>query len=242
MLQRKRMRLRLWMWMWMWIWIKQALTHTLAILLQVSTPTGIISHFVNLQVVVPEAFILGSGELHVDMGSTINLVCIIEKVSLANHCTIAGNLHTKCHAAYAQYFTSLSLSPSPSRAPHHRSTCTGRRTIGWSTTTTRGGTSRLRPHRGRAPRAGSSYASRKSPTPATTPAPPATPSQQAFTSLYQKVRESQRAQRGFNSCCKLPQLQGTAGGVACCTLQLHAICIMGLPRGQIEFLVILAFK
>ncbi|XP_016952912.1 zwei Ig domain protein zig-8 isoform X3 [Drosophila biarmipes] len=46
---------------------------------QVSTPTGIISHFVNLQVVVPEAFILGSGELHVDMSSTINLVCIIEK-------------------------------------------------------------------------------------------------------------------------------------------------------------------
>lgn len=50
--------------------------------LQVSTSTGIISHFVNLQVVVPEAFILGSGELHVDMGSTINLVCIIEKVSV----------------------------------------------------------------------------------------------------------------------------------------------------------------
>lgn len=48
---------------------------------QVSTSTGVISHFVNLQVVVPEAFILGSGELHVDMGSTINLVCIIEKVS-----------------------------------------------------------------------------------------------------------------------------------------------------------------
>lgn len=47
---------------------------------QVSTNTGTISHFVNLQVVVPEAFILGSGELHVDMGSTINLVCIIEKV------------------------------------------------------------------------------------------------------------------------------------------------------------------
>jgi hypothetical protein len=49
--------------------------------LQVSTSTGVISHMVNLQVVVPEAFILGSGELHVDMGSTINLVCIIEKVS-----------------------------------------------------------------------------------------------------------------------------------------------------------------
>lgn len=36
--------------------------------------------------VVPEAFILGSGELHVDMGSTINLVCIIEKV-MVNICT-----------------------------------------------------------------------------------------------------------------------------------------------------------
>lgn len=48
---------------------------------QVSTSTGVISHFVNLQVVVPEAFILGSGELHVYMGSTINLVCIIDKVS-----------------------------------------------------------------------------------------------------------------------------------------------------------------
>lgn len=48
--------------------------------IKVSTSTGVISHFVNLQVVVPEAFILGSGELHVDMGSAINLVCIIEKV------------------------------------------------------------------------------------------------------------------------------------------------------------------
>ena len=36
----------------------------------------------NVQVVVPEAFILGSGELHVDMGSAINLVCIIEKVCI----------------------------------------------------------------------------------------------------------------------------------------------------------------
>lgn len=47
---------------------------------KVSTATGVISHFVNLQVVVPEAFILGPDELHVDMGSTINLVCLIEKV------------------------------------------------------------------------------------------------------------------------------------------------------------------
>lgn len=49
---------------------------------KVSTEKGVISHFVNLQVVVPEAFILGSGELHVDMGSSINLVCIIEKVNI----------------------------------------------------------------------------------------------------------------------------------------------------------------
>lgn len=152
---------------------------------QVSTPTGIISHFVNLQVVVPEAFILGSGELHVDMGSTINLVCIIEKVSLTMLCM---QIARAAYAQYFLYFLNLGVSFSPPRAPHHRSTCTGRKTIGWSTTTTRGATSRSRPHRVRAPRAASSYASRKSPTPATTPAPPATPSQQAFTSLYQKVR------------------------------------------------------
>ncbi|XP_070501957.1 lachesin-like [Chironomus tepperi] len=46
---------------------------------QVSTSTGVVSHQASLQVVVPEAFILGSGELHVDMGSVLNLVCIIEK-------------------------------------------------------------------------------------------------------------------------------------------------------------------
>jgi len=46
----------------------------------VSTGTGIMSHFVNLHIVVPEAFILGNGEHHVDIGSTISLVCIIEKV------------------------------------------------------------------------------------------------------------------------------------------------------------------
>jgi hypothetical protein len=57
---------------------------------QVSTSTGVISHFVNLQVVVPEAFILGSGELHVDMGSAINLVCIIEKVG-GPFCVISGH-------------------------------------------------------------------------------------------------------------------------------------------------------
>ncbi|KAK1127206.1 hypothetical protein K0M31_003755 [Melipona bicolor] len=46
---------------------------------QVARSTGILSHFVNLNIVIPEAFILGSGEHHVDVGSIINLVCIIEK-------------------------------------------------------------------------------------------------------------------------------------------------------------------
>jgi hypothetical protein len=38
------------------------------------------SHFVDLHIVVPEAFILGSGEHHVDVGSGISLICMIEKV------------------------------------------------------------------------------------------------------------------------------------------------------------------
>ncbi|CAG9863235.1 unnamed protein product [Phyllotreta striolata] len=48
---------------------------------QVSTSQGRISHFVNLQIVVPEATIQGirSGEHHVDIGSIIDLVCIIER-------------------------------------------------------------------------------------------------------------------------------------------------------------------
>ncbi|XP_075215085.1 neurotrimin-like [Lycorma delicatula] len=46
---------------------------------QVSTGTGIMSHFVNLHIVVPEAYILGSGEHHIDLGSVISLVCMIDK-------------------------------------------------------------------------------------------------------------------------------------------------------------------
>nr|CAD7196579.1 unnamed protein product [Timema douglasi] len=64
---------------------------------QVSTGTGIMSHFVNLHIVVPEAFILGSGEHHVDVGSGISLVCIIEKpmegglkfICRAHSCSVA---------------------------------------------------------------------------------------------------------------------------------------------------------
>lgn len=49
---------------------------------QVSTGTGIVSFYVHLIIAVPEAFILGQGEYHVEEGSTINLVCIVEKVRL----------------------------------------------------------------------------------------------------------------------------------------------------------------
>ncbi|XP_072942885.1 igLON family member 5-like [Epargyreus clarus] len=46
---------------------------------QVSTGSGTLSRLVHLHIAVPEAFILGADEYHVDAGSTINLVCIIEK-------------------------------------------------------------------------------------------------------------------------------------------------------------------
>ncbi|GLV39962.1 defective proboscis extension response 12 [Carabus blaptoides fortunei] len=47
---------------------------------QVATGGGLMSHFVHLRIVTPKAYIQGSsGEHHVDMGSVIRLVCIIEK-------------------------------------------------------------------------------------------------------------------------------------------------------------------
>ncbi|XP_047493725.1 lachesin-like [Penaeus chinensis] len=46
---------------------------------QLSTGTGVISQFVNLHVVVPQAFILGSTDYHVQLGSTIKLVCVIKQ-------------------------------------------------------------------------------------------------------------------------------------------------------------------
>lgn len=49
---------------------------------QVSSGGGVLSRLVHLQIAVPEAFILGADEHHVDAGSTINLVCIIEKVRI----------------------------------------------------------------------------------------------------------------------------------------------------------------
>ena len=44
-----------------------------------STSTGTISRKVHLSVVRPEAFILGGDEYHIDRGSQISLVCVIEK-------------------------------------------------------------------------------------------------------------------------------------------------------------------
>lgn len=77
---------------------------------QVSTSTGVVSHYVSLQVVVPEAFILGSSELHVDMGSVLNLVCIIEKVknTIIDH----FNNHLNCLLFFLSFF--LTQEPSTS--------------------------------------------------------------------------------------------------------------------------------
>ena len=45
---------------------------------QVSTNTGILSRKIHLRIVSPEAFILGGDEYHIDRGSKISLVCVIE--------------------------------------------------------------------------------------------------------------------------------------------------------------------
>lgn len=55
--------------------------YTFDVLLQVPHANGKISQLYNLHVLVPSAFILGSDEYHVGVGSSINLVCIIENVS-----------------------------------------------------------------------------------------------------------------------------------------------------------------
>ena len=49
---------------------------------QVSTKTGVKSHYFNLHVLTPTAFILGSEEYHTQAGNAISLVCIVENVSL----------------------------------------------------------------------------------------------------------------------------------------------------------------
>ncbi|KAF2358102.1 Immunoglobulin I-set [Trinorchestia longiramus] len=52
---------------------------------QVSTGTGIISLFVNLRVVTPEAHIPGRGQYHVNKGSPIILTCVISKSPTPPH-------------------------------------------------------------------------------------------------------------------------------------------------------------
>ena len=53
-------------------------------MVQVSTSTGSLSHYYNLAIIVPRAFILGADEYYAMAGGDISLVCIIEDVSLLN--------------------------------------------------------------------------------------------------------------------------------------------------------------
>ena len=47
---------------------------------QVSTSTGSVSHYYNLGIIVPRAYILGADEYYAMAGGDISLVCIIEDV------------------------------------------------------------------------------------------------------------------------------------------------------------------
>ena len=47
---------------------------------QVPTDLGLVSHQVQLEVLVPDVFILGPKDLIVDRGTTLSLVCIVENV------------------------------------------------------------------------------------------------------------------------------------------------------------------
>lgn len=57
---------------------------------QVSTATGIVTHYYNVTVIVPTTTIVGGSEYHVDKGSAIQLTCVIHNVSnLATHWQMA---------------------------------------------------------------------------------------------------------------------------------------------------------
>ena len=51
------------------------------LLFQVTSEKGIRSHRVDLKVETPEAFILAEDEYHIERGSSLSLVCIIEKAT-----------------------------------------------------------------------------------------------------------------------------------------------------------------
>ena len=53
-------------------------------MVQVSTSTGSLSHYYNLAIIVPRAYILGADEYYAMAGGDISLVCIIEDVSAEN--------------------------------------------------------------------------------------------------------------------------------------------------------------
>lgn len=53
-------------------------------MVQVSTSTGSLSHYYNLAIIVPRAYILGADEYYAMAGGDISLVCIIEDVSIGD--------------------------------------------------------------------------------------------------------------------------------------------------------------
>jgi len=91
--------------------------------LQVSTGKGIASYLVHLFVAVPEAFILGNGEYHIQEGSVINLVCIVEKVPFIIKVILYHLQTCSLHKTFTH------------RAPNLQTTSFGITTTGWSTTT-----------------------------------------------------------------------------------------------------------
>jgi hypothetical protein len=54
--------------------------YEIQIIFQVSTETGIMIYYYNVSVIVPDTSIVGGSEYHVDMGSAIQLTCIIRNV------------------------------------------------------------------------------------------------------------------------------------------------------------------
>ena len=53
---------------------------------KVSTSTGSLSHYYNLAIIVPRAYILGADEYYAMAGGDISLVCIIEDVWKCKQC------------------------------------------------------------------------------------------------------------------------------------------------------------
>ena len=65
---------------WKFLIIKNKLKNEIMFVIQVSTSTGSVSHYYNLGIIVPRAYILGADEYYAMAGGDISLVCIIEDV------------------------------------------------------------------------------------------------------------------------------------------------------------------